>query len=519
MRDTLTVVVYQEGLTEYHDAAQRLLNRRGLRFETIYPGGLYSVCSFFIPMRSTDTHEFKERRRVAIFSGLRMLWEGVIDAVTYTSTKGAEGLQVQCTGYWGSLLKRRRWDKIWCDTRLTEEKWVWSITAGMQENKFRADRYNRLRITPVETGMVAYDDASFIYTLPAGQTVDRITGTYAMYEGTQNWQMDIRDVAGGTTLNLINSSGTASFSGTPAAGCGTVGFYFYNIVDCTVDYDLDIYAQITDVKIYTESGTPTVTNIVKSIRNKLSLTDEMAIDESQIGENTQVLEPCFMQGETMGDFLSKLAAYGDTSLNPWAVGVKSSQYSLVTDYKPVMYFEQQPAMTDYDLVLRMEEIDGGASITMAYDEVINYIYLEYTDINGNRVRVTPEDDSDLKDDTSIDQFGQRDTVLKLGDTGVTEAKIFARRHLEWFKYARPRLTRPATISGTIRKKDKQSIPVSWVTAGQRVLIENYLQEIGGSNLIFLITQTTYDEESGKLTIVCGTPNPLDVIVARWRGGL
>jgi hypothetical protein len=183
----------------------------------------------------------------------------------------------------------------------------------------------------------------------------------------------------------------------------------------------------------------------------------------------------------------------------------------------MLYFEQQPALTDYDYVIGLDEIEGGAALEMAYDEVYNWIILEYTDVNGDRVRITPDDDATLTDATSINQYGQRDALLRLGNAGITEAKIYAARYLEWFKYPHLRLTRPITIKGTMRTKANDSVPVSWVRAGKRVKVDNYLQEIGGSGLIFLITGTTYNEDTDKITITTGTPNPLEVLVTRQRG--
>lgn len=514
MKDTLRVVVFAEGLTESKSACDAAIDRRGLNFTTFYPGGLYGVCSFFISMDSTRPHEFKEKRRVAIYSGIKMIWEGAIDGVVYTSLTNQEGLMVFCTGYWGALLKRRRWDKVWCDTRITEVKWPLYTAAATQEDKFNLDRYNRLKITPAESSFAQYDDLTVHYTMPTGQTIALITGNYEMHEGTQAWITEVYDETGGSSLFRATSSGTSTFSGTPDTGCQTVQFKFYADATQTYDYDMKYYGQVTNVKVYSEAVTPTMTSIVQSIRNHIT---DLAIDESLISTNSQVLEPAYMEGETIAEYLSKLAAFGDTSLNSWAAGVDVSQKSLATDYKPMLYFEQQPVITDYDYVIRVSDTEGGCQIEMAYDEIVNWIILEYTDINGDRVRVTPDDDATLKDDTSIDQFGQRDGLLRLGSAGVTEAKIYAARYLEWFKYARPRLGRPIVMKGMIRTKSHGHVPISQVRAGKRILVENYLQEIGGSTLIFLITATSYDEDTGRLTITAGTPDPLETLAARRRG--
>ena len=515
MTNSLKIIIYSTGDTVSQMATHAALSHEGLTFTTFYPGGVFGVANFFVPMKATNPHDFKAGYRVGIFSGLTMFWEGAIDGIVYVSTPSAEGLNIECTGYWGYILKRRRWNKVWCDTRLTENKWPWTITAGMQESKFREDRYNRLRITPVETSFAQYDDASFTYAIPTGQTINRITGTYAMHEGTQAWAIDMKDVGAGTTLfSTISASGTAAFAGTPDAGCGTVGFYFFNSAACTVDYDEDIYAQITNVKVYGYSGTPTSTAIIKDIRANFT---DLSADETLINTNAQVIEPAYMEGETLAEYMSKLAAFGDTSLNTWACGVFRSTGAQAIDHKPVVYFEQQRELTDYEYVIRLDEALGGLKIERVYSEIVNYIILDYTDVNGNRTQITPNDDANLKDDTSIASYGRRDARLNLGNAGETEAKIYARRYLELFKDPKFRMDGNLTLTGNVRTKGTYLVPVFDIRAGLRIMIEDYLQEIGGSGLIFLITATSYNEDTDRITITAGTPNPLETMAARRRG--
>ena len=515
MSEELTIKIYSSGFDLSATATRAAANHTGLKFSTIYPGGLFSTCSFFVPVKATEPNDFKAGYRVAIFTGMRIIWEGVIDVVAY-NTGSKEGVLIGCTGYWGALLNRRRWNKIWCDTRITEDKWPWTITAGQQEDKFRLNRYDHIRITPVETGFAAYDDASVTYTLPTGQTVNRIEASYELNEGTQAWQIDIKDVTHGSAIVSIASSGTSTFSGTPAADCVSVGVYFFNGSALTYDYDMDVYAQLSGIKVYTEAGTPTLTEIVKDIRAQIK---DLSEDETLIGTNTQVIEPAFMEHETIAEYLSRLAGYGDASLNAWAAGVHTSKESLISTYKPTLYYEQQRDLTDYEYIVSVGEIDGGAEIEIAYDQIWNYIILRYTDENGNDVTITPIDDTDLTDGRSVSTYGQRDKLLNLRTSGVTEAKLYARRYLSLFKDPKYRMRKALKVRGYVRQKGAGKIAVSEVRAGMRIMIDDYLQEVGGGGLIFMITGTEYNEDADEVTINTGTPNPMEVLTARTRAGL
>lgn len=515
MSGALKVVIYRSEFNYAASAVADAIDHQDLLFTTMYPGGRFGVCSFFVPINPDMPHQFKAGYRVGIFDNLDMVWEGQIDVLTYVSTSTKRGLKVDCTGYWGTILKRRRFDRVWCDTRMSQDVWELTIDSTTQQDKFNLARPNAIRFSPVETDFLENDDIKLVYTMPTGQTVDRISANYEMYEGTQAWVMSFLDYTTppGTVFATITSSGTSTLYGTPDTGCTSLALKFYSAASQTANYDDDIYGQISNLKVYGISGTITATNIVEDIQAKITT---LSTDQSWIGDNSQVIEPAFMEGETVADYLSKIAAFGDTSLNPWAAGVVISKESLTPDYKPLLYYKEQLPLTSYEYKLSIDEMEGGCNIEAAYDEIANWIMIEYTDVNDNRVIVTPDDDSDLKDDTSIAEFGQRDVILRLGSVGVTEAKIYARRYLAWYKDLHYRLTTPIVVKGFIRGTGVGLTPVFKVQAGFRVMIDDFLQEANGSGIIFLITATRYDERTDTMTIYAGTPNPLETLAARQR---
>ena len=487
---------------------KQAINHEGLNFTTFYPGGLYGTCSFFIPMKANDPHTWIGSKRVVINNGLEPVWEGDIEIITPLRSNNKEGLQIECTGKWGTVLKRRYWNKIWCDTRLTDKFWEWQETEGTAD-QFRNDRRDRLYIYPSVATFGTTDYAAFRYTMPTGQSIPRITCAFDFNEAAQAWSISAFDVTGGTVVREQTATGTGTWDLTTGGTCAALELRFNSkAAQSIANYDSGIYGEFTNIKVYGESGTISLDNVVKDIRGHFN---ELSADEQFISANTQVVEPCFTEWESAADLLTRLSSFGDASNNAWAAGLRPS-----TDGSAILYYEQQPALTDYDYSVRIEEIEGEFKTEWAFDEIVNWIILQYTDENGDQVWITPDDDATLKDTTSITSYGQKEKVLKLGNVGLAEAVNYAIRYKNANRYSKKRLTGPVKKKGFIRTKAKDFVPVSMVRAGTRLLIENYLQELDGSGIMFLITSTAFDEETETLTIRAGTPNPLEVLAGRLK---
>jgi hypothetical protein len=271
--------------------------------------------------------------------------------------------------------------------------------------------------------------------------------------------------------------------------------------------------QVSNVKLYSEAGSINPTEVFKDIVGQFSSINS---DTNYIASNALTVEPCYMEWESLKDFGSKIAAMGDTSYNPWSLGVLSSALARVPDGKPVLFYEQQPALTGYDYILRLDEIEGQVTLDQVFDEITNQISIEYTDDKGVKKFYTYLWDSSLTNTTSVANYGARCKKLSFGNEGIAVAVNYARRYLAWFKDPKWRMASPINVKGTIRTQGRNRIPVCWVRAGQRVMIENYLQEMDGSGITFLITATSYDEDAETLTITAGSPDPLATLAARMR---
>ena len=507
----LRVIIYSSGTTVDTQFTNFIKNHGKLRFDTIYPGGLYSVCSFFVGADPTDPHPSAGNKRIEILNGLKVIWEGIIDVLSPTIQGGDDGYKFECTGQWGALLGRSRWNKVWCDTRTSEDKWI--IRPETQFNMFHISREDCIRATPVNQAFASGDSTRAVYYLPAGQTVNRVVFNYNLQEAAQNWAIYLWDWVGGTAISTINTSGTGTTSGTPAAGCGTIFFSFNSGAAQTPTYSGSIFLEVSNVKLYTEAGSINPTEVFKDVVGQFTALNS---DTSYIASNTLTVEPCYMEWETIKDFVTKITTIGDASYNPWAVGVLASSEARTPDGKPVLYYEQQPALSGYDYVIRLDEFDGQVTIDQVFDEIINRIAVEYTDAKGRKCYYSYISDATLEDTTSQTNYGTRYAKLNFGNTSINQVLNYARRYLAWFKDPKWRMASPIKVKGTIRTQGRNRVPVCWVRAGQRVMIENYLQEMDGSGITFLITATSYDEDAETLTITAGSPDPLSALIAQMR---
>lgn len=224
----------------------------------------------------------------------------------------------------------------------------------------------------------------------------------------------------------------------------------------------------------------------------------------------------------MASILMRAASYGDGSYNSWAPYLVESDLATTPDGKPVLALTQYPALTSYDYAVRLDDPNLTGELTVVYDleSVRNWITVSYRDeLNNRDVILTPDDDANLKDATSITAYGQRETPqpLDAGTTSAASAKNLARRYLAAYKTPRFYVSVPITVKGYIRGPKGKRVPASQIRAGMRIKIENYLTDlasVSGAGLTFIITQTEYDDDAQTCSISTGVPDDLAVFLAQ-----
>ncbi len=485
-------------------------------FGTVFPAGLFTTARISVPQELARTLGAKESYRVAIFNGLQMVWEGVIGEIGLAADRTTQKKTLECVGQWGPQIRSKSLNKVWADNRLSEAVWV-QQSQGDNDNLINVDRLNRIGVGPQAIAWTAGEvAAAFRYTMPTGQTIKRIVATLKNRESGQDWTTRLRDTVGGSTLASESGDGvTTAFDVTLATPRQYIEFQLLSNANQTPG--AAVYGRMSGVMVYSETGAIDPTEIVKDIRALLS---GLNSDEQYIASNTFALTPFMTNGQEFYEtVLQRLAGFGDASFNPWAAYLGPSEWAAVPDGKPVLCFGAYPALTDYDYAVTLEELEDRVEFKRAVEgQVYNWVSVRYRDELSNRdVVLTPNDDAALKDQTSIDLYGERHTQVDAGTATATTAKNFAKRVLAWKKDAKYRVTSPLKMKGTVRTKAGTVLPVCRVRAGQRVKIENFLtDEVGVLNagLTALITGTVYRPADETIEMTTGVPDNLAVFLAR-----
>jgi hypothetical protein len=332
---------------------------------------------------------------------------------------------------------------------------------------------------------------------------------------SQAWELKVVSNSGEIILDAT-SAATGSVDHTLASPGSRLGISMISLAQQTPGTFNSIYAEISDLCVYSETGSINLTEVAKDVAG---FTPELSADLSLIGSNALSLVPFISEINTAADILTIAAGFGDSSYNAWACGIRESDLS--SDGDPILFAEQQPSLTDYDYVVRLEESNLAAPFVCVQDitDVRNWIAVEYQNELGQTVILTPDDDAGLMDSTSITAYGRRDEWLSLQTTSQTIAANYGKRYLAAHKNPQWRVSNDIMVLGYVRAKDGSQIPTSQIRAGKRIRVSNFMQDLNGTGLTFLISATRYEDATEICTISVGTPSSLDVWLARQSAGI
>ncbi|CAK0748230.1 conserved hypothetical protein [Gammaproteobacteria bacterium] len=526
---SLSLEVYSSGSTlllpdDYRNATQ-------ITYDGFYPGGLFGQATFFVPREPARMGLIRPGMRVKIRSGNVTTWEGYVSARELITEEIGSGIKYTCLGAWGYILDGTLINKPWAETRISEDVWLEPIVAynanDLSLKKLASvDRQNRLRINPssardaagTEIGWRPNDYYRLQAIAPTGQTWKRIGFSYNMQEATFACSLGIYNTSSSTIELNITASATSTTDITLATPTQELWFYFQNASASTeiMPSDDTVFGEISDVTLYTETGAINSTEIGKDI---IGMVTACSSAETGIGSNTFSLVPFVAENITAAQVLMNAASYGDSSFNSWAFYIRESDLS--PDDKPILYYAQQPALTSAEYYIRLEDQNLQAPVSLVQDtaEVRNYIIIRYQNIEGRTVILSPDDDANLKDTASIALYGTRAEELQLDTTSTTTATNYARRYLAARKDPQWTIPGGLTVQGYIRNGSGGNVPAANVKPCERVRIENFIEDISGTGLTFLITGTAYDDEANTCNIQVGRPNGLDVWLARITEGV
>lgn len=529
-RNALTLKFYDTSGVEVVDADKIGARSEGIGFDTIYPGGM-GAASWFTPCDVTRPLSIRGGYRVKAYNSAKQVYEGIITNIGYVySADGRQGVQVEATGPWGWYFGETKLDKRWADNRITADVWVDAPPTGYSDanrDLFSVDRTDRLKIETKAGALAINDGRSLTYSQPAGQTTKRFKLSGNMQEGAQAYTLRAYNVTGAANIWSKTASGTFTQDDTLGTPTQHLFVQFYGNAVQTPTYDNKYFGQIDDavsgaagLMVYSETGSINCYEVFLDVLGS-GLLSAISSDTSLVSSALNVsVEPFFTTGpEALSSILARIAAYGDASNGQIGYGVWES--AKASDGKPILFAESWPALTDYDIIANVSNSNVGPSfrINEDYSQIFNYITVAYTNPDGTRAVVTPNEDATLKDQTSIDRYGERHIPqsLDIGYGTQALAVLAGRRYLSQSKNPKFYVAEPIVFTDYALGKHNTPIPSSSVRAGMRVKVSNYVSDragVDGAGMTFVLTQTHYNDDTGQLTAYCGTPDNMAVYLAR-----
>jgi hypothetical protein len=515
INQALNITIYDAIGRPINDPARDIPKIEGISYGTIYPGGLFADADLFIPRSILASWMYAGANRVVIRNGLFTVYEGYISNLPLSIDETTQGRGIHCNGAWGQYLLNWHWRKAWADGRLGEDAWP-PLTTN-QYDKFTVDRQNRMRAMAKNGVSIANNDVFDFgsYTTPTGETVKRITFSYNLQKGAQSWTLGLWNATLANWQWTVAVTGSGTQDITLATPSQNIIFILQsNAVQAGIS-DGTIYGEVSNVVVYTETGAINLTEITKDLQGYVT---GLSTDSSQIGTNAFSIVPfSCLDNPTCADILTRAASFGDSSYNRWAVGIRESE--LAADSLPALFAEQWPDVAvgyDYGISLTENMFGPNFSASQDFDDIWNWITLTYTDVNGKTQWITPDDDVTLKNDDSITAWGHREWPLTItGTTDPTVAKNIAKKFLSVKKDPQWRVTGTINVKGFVRGFfGNQPIPTCRIRAGKRIKFDNWINDLSGTGMTFLITATSYTDVDKVCQISIGQIDPLDVILAQ-----
>ena len=546
----LTIEVYRTGTTKIIDPPGALSYATGLNFASGFPGGLYLDCSFYVPRQLANYWDVRGAQRVVIRNGVKVVFEGKIDNLAGNAEEGgAEGTEVQCTGYWGALAMRYAIRKRWADKRITEDVWKYqtNTTTYTGAEKCTVDRQNRIRFTPKALAWTNGQFAAVRFTMPTGKTCKRITFDATLDEGGQAWGIyvyNVQDSADeyskiidGTDSNQDVSISTASQA---------IELRFTALADQTATADGAIYGEFSNITVYDETGAIDAEEVGYDLIGACSELSTSTIGVAGLtGETLPAIDMLVFDDFTsIADIAMAVASYGNTSDESIYFQLLASEEAESNNGKPLLAAGIYPDLSSADYVARLSDSNViSATINRDYTNIKNWITVNYTDEKGERQVITPDDSGyeALTDATSVTAYGRRVDAITSGDVFIGTyleslpiiilpggrpyitrpstaglALYYGKRYLA--KWKDPLWTGSITVVGYIHGANGNEIPACEIVAGKVLDIADYVQgEILADDVTdyprVIITATSYDADSETCVITFGPLDDLHMIMS------
>jgi len=521
--NNLQLEIYSSGSTQIADPDNELALAESIRFSSAYPGGIFLDASFIIKRDVTRALPFKHAQRIVIRNGVRIVWEGFISDIGYDLD--GDRVSVQCLGFVTLMHGRYKYNRV-IDRRFGSTLFgVWDVLDANANDKALFDRTDRLRIEPKQEAWALNERAQFRWNANAGSNAKRVKFDFELQEGAQAWELELFDVTNAVSLWSVIVSGIGTQDITLGTSTAVLEFRLYARAAQTPTGSA-IFGEIKNLRVLCENASGAVTTTVGDILRAYVVyadtggADTFNSSTALIAANTYDLETAGLTGddlnESIGAFMVRVAKFSTTDA-AFSVGVRESE-AIAGSVTPVIYYEQQPALTDYDYAIRIDDLNflgGGRLVSSASPDMLKtWILVVFRDDRGRE-----QWDFTARDTAGGNKYFERALVVRAGSgiTTLTAAADYGNTVLNQLKKLQYYVDGALRMVGYLRGKSGQEVPVSQVQSGKRLKIENFLADFGdetaGSGFTFLIQRTEYDDASETVSLTLGRPLDVAAVIA------
>lgn len=436
--------------------------------------------------------------------GQRTVYDGRLQAPKQSRSNGSDVIDLTAQG-WYVVLAERTIRKRWVDNQaIVRFEWpAGSETSEKQTapivEKRDKDQLLRISMRPDDTTLSISDYYEERYFTPT-DSVARVKYDYSFRSG-EGFYFELIADNGLEHQQSVDSAVQASGSVDHTFTLGATPYMIFRVVPSLLNgsiYDQNDWASFTNFVVYATyaSGHGTaLPNYVPDelVEDVLLLTrgTDISADMGEIRGSAVAVDSFVSQDdgfETADSLIQRLAAYSDNSQNTYGLVIFGGDSS--SDGLPQAIFDTRD-VSDYDYEVRASDcID--ITIEETEREIFNWITVKWKDEEGRVSYLSPDQDADLKDDTSIARYGERhNKTLDAGEANQAQAKLQAQRYLAYHKD--PLLKGSLKLRGYIRTKAGVYEPASWFKAGSRVRFVDLDRTL-------FIREADYESDSDTLTI-------------------
>lgn len=458
--------------------------------------------SGFLPLTDAQADQLCQTAglRARLSDGGGTLWEGRVEDLTLRNG----GVEIGALGD-SRALDDTRYTALWSDSSVAGwEALTERDSSLVQPDRFGYDTNNRLYISPKQgtthgnspqiAGLIGYQIPS-----QSARQIKFVSFNYGLTIAP-SWfaSLSTADASWNITANIWTLTGsgaaqTGSWSGAVAATDRIVLRLYYDGANATyTGADGSIYLNLSDLRVETTSAASLYADeIVKALRDYVNTVNAGALSTSNrliVSPGIDLVQEIY-EDMRPSEILDRLAAYGDSSGNPYEWGIFEGRELY---FRPRGTGGRAWAMDVADL-----------EVTQRLDGLINSTYATYQDASDRTLRTAAQTNA-----ASITRYGiTRQDRVDVDTTSAATAALVAATSTAAtatpVPTAKVSVRRFSTLTGAPARGE-------WVRAGDTVTIRNLPPTTNTAVdrvRTFRVAQTKYSLDDDTVEIVPEQPGP------------